>query len=292
MNLMPGVNKWLWGKIAHWLAAERKDDQQPLCDFERLSYEIRPCDVLLVEGRSRVSEAIKVIIQSSWTHSALYIGRLHDIDSPALRERISASYKGDPGAQLVIEALLGRGTIVSPLSYYKDFHVRICRPTHISRQDAQQVTSVAIQKLGLDYDVRQLFDLARFMFPYGILPSHWRSSLFEHNAGDPTRTICSTMLVEAFQAVHYPVLPVIRLDGGGEPRLYKRNPRLYTPRDFDYSPYFDIIKYPYMGTEDLAVYRRLPWGHADEPINGTRDIVEDGDEKAPGLGDGGSLAKR
>ena len=42
-------------------------------------------------------------------------------------------------------------------------------------------------------------------------------------------------------------------------RMYKRNTRLYTPRDFDYSPYFQIIKYPLLGLNDLSVYRQLPW---------------------------------
>ena len=41
--------------------------------------------------------------------------------------------------------------------------------------------------------------------------------------------------------------------------MYKRNFRLYTPPDFDYSPYFEIIKYPLLGLNDLAVYRQLPW---------------------------------
>lgn len=269
--MLGGIDKWLWQKATAWLSSEQALDDSPLCDFERLSYEIRPCDVLLVEGRSRVSEIIKLITQSSWTHTALYVGRLHDIDSPALRQRISEFYTGDPGAQLVIEALLGKGTVVTPLTYYKDFHIRICRPTHISRQDAQQVISVAVQRLGHDYDVRQLLDIARFMFPYGILPRRWRSSLFEHNAGKPTQCICSTMIVEAFQAVHYPILPVVRQESGGETRLYKRNPRLYTPKDFDYSPYFDIIKYPFMGSDDLAIYRQLPWSSEGTVLNSPND---------------------
>lgn len=271
MKILHNIYKALWDKATHWLATEPGSNNQTLCDFDRLSYEIRPCDVLLVEGRSRVSEIIKLITQSTWTHTALYIGRLHDIDSPALRERIVKFYQGDASAQLVIEPLLGKGTVVTPLSFYKDFHLRICRPKYISRQDAQQVISVAIQKLGHDYDVRQMLDLARFMFPYGILPRRWRSSLFEHNAGEATRCICSSMIVEAFHVVHYPVLPVVHQGSGGETLLYKRNPRLYTPADFDYSPYFDIIKYPFMGSEDLAVYRYLPWGRDDTVPDSTND---------------------
>ena len=258
MAILDRWQSWLWEKLTGWLNAEQRDNGVSLCDFERLSYELRPCDVILVQGTARLSEVIKVITQSSWTHAALYIGRIHDIDSPALRERVLRFYKGDPSAQLLIEALLGHGIIVTPLNHYSDHNLRVCRPADISRQDAQQVIGAAIQRLGHGYDVRQLLDLARFMFPYGLLPRRWRSSLFQHNAGEPTRTTCSTMLVEAFQAVHYPVLPVMHHEVG-RPMLYRRNPRLYTPRDFDDSPYFDIIKHPFMGENGAMSYRQLPW---------------------------------
>ena len=253
------IQGWIGRKISQWLTAEPPHDRTPLCDFERLRYEIRPADVLLVEGRSRVSEVIKNITQSAWTHSALYIGRLADIDDPKVRARIEAFYEGNPNDQLVIEALLGKGTIVSKLDKYSRDHLRICRPSGISREDAQLVIAHAISHLGCEYDVRQLLDLARFLFPYGILPRRWRSSLFEHNAGAPTRTVCSSMIAEAFNQVHFPVLPVVQRMENGELRLYKRNARLITPRDFDYSPYFEIIKYPYIGIEDRALYRSLPW---------------------------------
>ncbi|RRQ20570.1 YiiX/YebB-like N1pC/P60 family cysteine hydrolase [Thiohalobacter thiocyanaticus] len=254
-----GLKAWIATRITRWLTTESSAEQTPLCDFERLSYEIRPADVLLVEGRARVSNVIKNITQSPWTHSALYIGRLADIDDPNVREHVSYLFDGDPNDQLVIEALLGQGTIVNPLHKYRHDHLRICRPTDLSRSDAQEVIRYAVNHLGCDYDIRQLLDLARFLFPYGILPRQWRSSLFGHNAGIPTRTVCSSMLAAAFDHVRFPVLPVVQKREDGALRLYKRNARLYTPRDFDYSPYFEIIKYPYPGLKDRALYRDLPW---------------------------------
>ena len=250
--------KWFGDKIIHWLTHESDPLGTPPCDFDRLSFEIRPCDVILVEGRSRVSEVIKTITQSVWTHSALYIGRLVDIEDPNVREHVNWLYDGDPEDQLIIEPLLGEGTIVAPLKKYAKDHLRICRPTGLSRQDARYVINTAAKHLGHEYDVRQLLDLARFFLPYGVLPRRWRSSLFEHHAGESTRTVCSTMIASAFTAVHFPILPVIHKTGEGF-RLYKRNVRLYTPKDFDHSPYFEIIKYPLLGLNDLAVYRQLPW---------------------------------
>ena len=65
----------------------------------------------------------------------------------------------------------------------------------------------------------------------------------------------------------------------------RRNPRLYTPKDFDYSPYFDIIKYPYLGLEDLGMYRRLPWRdevvYNDEPGVPVSAVNASGDNKNP-----------
>lgn len=30
-------------------------------------------------------------------------------------------------------------------------------------------------------------------------------------------------------------------------------------RQYDYSPYFDIIKYLFLGVDDVAIYRQSPW---------------------------------
>lgn len=254
------MKQWLMSKLADWLNHERHDPHQPPSDYARLCYEIRPGDVLLVEGRARVSEAIKYVTLSSWTHSALYIGRLHDIHDPELRERILQTHAPEPDTQLVLEALLGEGTVIRPLSVYRRDHLRICRPNRLSPQDAQQVIRYAINQLGRDYDIRNLIDLWRFMVPWSFFPRRWRSTLFEVRAGEPTHTICSSLIARAFAAVRYPILPVLRHADDGNVRLYRRPSRLYTPRDFDYSPYFDLIKYPVFEFDELALYRRLPWG--------------------------------
>ncbi len=250
-----------------WLIRDGKLPETPLCDFNRLKFELRPCDVLLVEGRSRVSEVIKIITQSPWSHSALYLGRLYDIRDAKLRTCIEAHFEGDPEEQLLLEAILGKGTIVTPLSEYKNEHLRICRPEGLAADDAQQVLGFAINKLGSSYDLRQVLDLARFFFPWAILPRRWRSSLFQHNAGNATQTVCSTLLAEAFSNVDFPILPFIDRGDDGSLRLFKRNPKLFAPRDFDYSPYFSIIKYPFLGMNDIGLYRRLPWDRNADYVN-------------------------
>ncbi|NOX42771.1 MAG: hypothetical protein GXP19_03430 [Gammaproteobacteria bacterium] len=255
-----GIYNWLTNKMTQWLIYEEKIDGSAQCDFDRLSFEIRPCDVLLIEGRSRVSRIIKNVTQSPWTHSALYIGRIHELENESDRALLEKHYQGDPSEQLIIEALLGEGTIIIPLKkYYKD-HIRICRPKGLTRQDSTNVIAHALHHVGGDYNVRQLFDLARFLLPYGILPRRWRSSLFEReNVGKTTQTVCSSMIASAFSSVQFPILPVVHQNSDGGLRMFKRNTRLYIPPDFDYSPYFEIIKYAIMGFDDLAIYRQLPW---------------------------------
>lgn len=254
-----GLKAIIGKKLADWLTHEEKPSGMPLSDFNRLSLEIRPCDVLLVEGRSRVSYVIKTITQSIWTHSALYIGRIGDIEDEALRRRVLEFYPATPDEQLLIEPLLGEGTVITSLTKYQHEHIRICRPKNLAPNDAQSVIRHALDHLGLDYDFRQLLDLGRFMLPYAIVPRRWRSTLFEHNAGLPTKTVCSTMIASAFSSVHYPIRPVIHREDDGRLHIYKRNARLSVPSDYDYSPYFEIVKYPVLGMDDIGVYRQLPW---------------------------------
>ena len=154
---------------------------------------------------------------------------------------------------------MGQGTVISPISHYKNDHVRICRPNGISRQDITKVIAYCVNQLGTDYDIRQIFDLARFLFPWHLWPRRWRSSLFKHNAGRPTRESCATLLAEAFTSVKFPILPVVKVLKDNQHQLIQRNPRLFSPSDFDFSPYFDIIKYPMIDTSLRMDYHKLHW---------------------------------
>jgi len=245
--------------IINWLNYARKTRSFPLSDYERIRYELKQCDVLLIEGCTRVSDVIRLITQSPWSHAALYIGRLHDIEDPDLRKIVSNHYGGAPEDQLLVESQLGMGTVVRSLEIYRSDHVRISRPSGLSYKDSQQVIRYAVSRLGLDYDVRQVFDLARFLFPWFILPRKWRSSLFKSHPGRSTRTVCSTMIAEAFGFVQFPILPLVKHDGDEGVHLFRRNPKLCTPSDFDYSPYFEIIKYPFLDFNYHVNYRLLPW---------------------------------
>ncbi len=268
--------EWLEQRATAWLLVEKKKIAvlSPI-NFEHLLAEVRMGDVLLVEGRTRVAHAVRAITQSIWTHSALVIGTLDMIRDPALRAVARGYLRDDElDAPLIVESELGCGTTVSSILRYRDHHLRLCRPQGLSHTDARRVTTYALLHLGAGYNVRQILDLARFLVPWwAVVPRRWHSSLFEHNYQDPTRLICSTMIARAFSRVRFPVVPLV-VESEGQFRMVQRNPRLITPRDFDHSPYFSVIKYPLLGRDDIGFYRKLPWseeGLAEEAQESLED---------------------
>lgn len=249
-----------------------------LCDFSRICHEVRPADVLLIEGHNRISQIIQRLTQSPWSHSALYIGRVHNIDDPRLRELIQQNYKGSLSEQLLVEAMIGQGTIIVPISKYKDEHIRVCRPTGLSHLDAQNVIEYAINSIGKGYNIRHFIDLGRFLMKGKFAPRRFKSILFKKNAGKATQDICSAMIAKAFASVKFPILPLIRKKDNQQLEMISRNPKLYTPSDFDYSPYFEIIKYPMMPVSGFTIYRHLPW-HEELISNDDQGLSQKMDEE-------------
>jgi hypothetical protein len=275
------LNRKLVSLLIEWGTRERRPPGMPLNDFGRLCEQVQPADVLLVEGRSLLSGVIQAVTLSSWSHSALYLGRLRDLPDAALRERLAAARGWAPQQQLLMESEMGQGTLIVPIEKYASFHLRICRPRDLRPDDVAMVIRYLLNRIGMPYDMRQIFDLLRFMFPYGLLPRRWRSSLFETMPGEITRAVCSTLIAEAFAAVRFPILPVIHRGAGNTYKFYRRNSRLMTPRDFDYSPYFDIVKYPFFGGRDIQLYRDVPWDDMGVFAREGRDATP-GTELRPG----------
>lgn len=242
--------------VTKWLMKELQASRPYLCDFQVICDEVRPGDVLLIEGHSRASRIIKEITQSAWSHAALYIGDYRTVSAliPDDQKAIYQSYA--PGTQCLIESEVGHGTIMPQLSKYQGAHIRLARPRGLKKEDTEKVIRYALSRLGTHYNIRHILDLARFLFPWSLFPRRWRSVLFEHNAKQPTHDICSSLIATAFQSIDYPILPKIEACVGHHYRFTHRNPKLYTPSDFDYSPYFDIIKYPIIPAKH---YKSIDW---------------------------------
>ena len=239
--------------FGRWLAAYLTDpghshSASPATDLEQLRRTLRRGDVLLVEGSSRVSVAIKYLTQSTWSHAALFVG-----DVPS---RVGGPY--------FIEADAVEGVRAVGLDAFRGYHCRICRPVGLGKQDADELVAYTTRRLGHKYDLKNIIDLLRYLIPTPPVPVRWRRRMIALGSGDPTRAICSTLIAQAFQSIRYPVLPDVATISAPtadcpacvEELLRVRHHSLFVPRDFDVSPYFEIVKPTIAGGFD---YRTVRW---------------------------------
>lgn len=262
MLMMGKFGNWLGQRIALYLLQPVKFYKTfAVAGHDRLSRTLQPGDVLLVEGNTRVSTAIKYLTQSTWSHACIYIGR-------PLAERL-----GDP-QQLMLEVDMVEGVTGIPLDKYAGLNTRICRPVGLTEEDRQKVIDFLLARLGYQYDLKNIIDLARYLLPTPPVPARWRRHLIEFGSGDPTRAICSTLLAQAFMSVRYPILPRYEpSDAGKTDDEFMRSMHYsqFTPRDFDLSPYFKVVK----PTLELGFdYTKLKWVEAPA-VPGMKTVPEE-----------------
>lgn len=244
---------WLGALLARYLAKRvHVHGTAPAVPAARLLEHLRPGDVLLVEGDTRISGAIKYLTQSTWSHAALFVG-------PYLAE------SGGHADHIFVEADMLAGVRGVGIAEFDGLHTRICRPVGLTEAECRAVANFAIKRIGHQYDLRNVVDLARYLLPTPPVPKRIRRRLIALGSGDPTRSICSTLIAQAFQSIHYPILPVIDRRDASAPEcpgcieeIYRiRHHSLFAPRDFDVSPYFRIVKPLAVHTFD---FRTLHWG--------------------------------
>ena len=232
---------------------------------------LRPGDVLLVEGDNHIAGVIKYLTQSTWSHAALYVGSIGD----------RTAEDGEP--LVLVEAHIGQGVIGAPLSKYLNFHTRICRPTGLTEEDCARVCAYAAERIGFDYDLKNIIDLLRYLFPLPV-PQRWRRRMMSLGSGHPTRIICSALIAQAFERVRYPILPKVtplESESARQEILEIRHSSLYAPRDFDISPYFEVVKPTIINGFD---YKAMQW--LDLPSAQLTDVPQaapapDGETFAP-----------
>jgi hypothetical protein len=269
-TLLDRIGRWLAGRLQ-----EESSGYEPYTpsDPETLRRVLEPGDVLLVEGNQKISAAIKYLTQSTWSHAALYVGdAMPEPDDGSERQRL-------------IEVTLGEGCVAVPLSRYQTYNTRICRASGLAPEDRDAVVSFMVGKIGLKYDLKNIFDMLRYFMPTPPVPVRWRRRLLAFGSGDPTRAICSTLIAEAYEKIRYPILPEITRKAGRASAqshysrreiLHIRHHSLFTPRDFDLSPYFRIVK-PTL--EYGFDYRKLHW--SDEEIAAAESQAEITEPPAP-----------
>jgi hypothetical protein len=249
--------------FGRWLAQRLRREmpgEEPFIpsDPDALRRSLRAADVLLIAGNSKLSTAIKYLTQSTWSHAAMYVGDV-----------LQRCTKGE--AHTLIEVTPVDGCISVPLSKYERYHTRICRPVGLTDADREELLEFMIARLGTQYDMRNVVDLARYLLPTPPVPTRWRRRMIAFGSGEPTRTICSTLIAEAFGRVQYPILPRVERMTAEQRGISKfrrreilhiRHYSLYAPADFDLSPYFEIVK-PTL--KEGFNYKGLIWAQDTRP---------------------------
>ena len=249
-------------------------------DLEKLQAALKPGDVLLVEGSQRISEVIKYLTQSSWSHAALYVG-----DSLVKRGGQRAvdlkTKHGEETEFLLVEATVEEGVAEAPLSKYLNHNIRICRPINLRPGDLNTVLDTVMAQIGDEYNVGHVIDLLRYFFPVTLI-GRWRRAALAHAGSATKEVICSSQIAMAFQKVRYPIQPAIDVSQDRSAissrlprwlpfgkRQVRNNvfntgiftpcdPNTVTPRDFDLSPYFQVVKIAVDNKQEFD-YKKMNW---------------------------------
>jgi len=112
-----------------------------------------------------------------------------------------------PMGHCFVEADVVEGVRTVGLDEFDNCHSRICRARGLSLEEKNAVTSFVIEKIGSQYDLRNIIDLARYLLPTPPVPTRFRRKLLTFGSGEPTKAICSSLIAEAFEAIHFPVMP-------------------------------------------------------------------------------------
>ena len=229
--------------LVRYLTAELPSYQRRVPnDVDRLREGLRPGDVVLVEGKSRISRMIMTLSQSSWSHAGMYIGdallRLGGLHAEEALVRF-----GVEAPHLLLESDMAEGVRVTPVAWYADHNLRVCRPRGLSPCDLELVVAEMLRHLGLRYDRRNIFDLGRYLTPVHLLPARWRRRPLYLGSSSSREVICSALIAKAFYRVGFPVQPIVgETPEAGARAVLARHPSYIMPRDFDLSANFDVLK--------------------------------------------------
>ena len=246
-------------------------------DVDRLRSHIRKGDVLLVEGDQRVSWIIKSLTHSSWSHAALYVGD-ELLKRPGPLRDLALEHFGEDAGHLLVEALVD-GVVVSSLRKYGVYNVRLCRPHRIRPAHVQHVVDRAIKAIGMRYDLRNIFDLALHLGLASLMPGQ-RRRVLRMGSLSAQAVICTSLIGRLYQSVGFPVLPEVSHASDDTPRprsrflgrsrnkvhsgvFRRRDPSLLTPRDFDLSPFFEVVKFEVVGSWGFD-YQRIQWADSSD----------------------------
>jgi uncharacterized protein YycO len=194
----------LVGALARYLA-EPVSRRAASGDALALAGLLRPGDVILTEGNSRVAALVRRVTRSRWAHVSVYVGPLEAGDD----------------ARCVVEADISAGVRAVPLSEFKGQRARIVRPQSLTDADRQRLVDWLVGHIGAPYDLAHAWALGRSLLK---LPAP------RTMVQDAKRFICSSLLAQAFLFVGHPIAAC--------------EARYVVPRDFESAAGFEVVQAP------------------------------------------------
>ena len=104
-------------QLAKYLTKEHiYEDHYFRISIDDIKSALKPGDVILVEGQSRVSSAIQFITNSNWSHAAIFIGKAGSL------------------SHCLIEVKAVDGCKFTDIDVYMHHNLRICRPVFLNNK--------------------------------------------------------------------------------------------------------------------------------------------------------------
>lgn len=229
-------------RIWKYLEKEKKNYVLPFeNNIEGLKEAIKPGDVLLVSGISRLSNIIKIVTKSHWSHSTLYIGEGKILEA----DNIIYTKNG-------LEKIERSVVIENPIEKYQKYNIRVKRPHQLTEEDLSIILNEAKKYLGKDYDRKNLYNfLLGFL---GFKKFDYRKSM-----GSEGSYTCSALIANLFQSVKYPILPEVVIFEDGKRLVVNKNYTHISPGDFDLasSQFWQTISFQGIGKS--SHYKDIPW---------------------------------
>ena len=221
--------------LARYLAQPVKHyNPSTIGDLQSLAAALRPGDVLLTEGKTRIAALVRRVTGSTWSHVSMYVGPLDD----------------GPDPRCIVEADIAAGVRAVPLSEFEGQRVRALRPARVRDTDRRRIADWVVSRIGAEYDIAHAWSLAR-----RLLGLAWprRSPPAQATQG-AARFICSSLLAQAFVLVGSPIAPA-----HGVRDAATADYRYVTPRDFESASVFEVVgaAAPSQGGRALCIEHRV-----------------------------------
>lgn len=186
----------------NWLL---EDLEEPVIrEHDEFMLRLRPGDIVLVQGRTRVAKYIGKLTKSQWTHAALVTYHTDD----------HGYYKG-------IQAEIGTRTGYIDLGTLRHSKMCILRPVNMTGADITKTLRHAETHIGMLYNLRHILDWLRYL----VMPTEFlrraKSCLFNKTLMPRDREICTYMIAKSYQAGGVRLADNLRTIAPGD--LYNHN---------------------------------------------------------------------